>query len=139
MRNISIYGVISVLCLAIDVAALWLLVRLGMLPALASMVSYMLGLVVHYILSVRHVFIVTTTTKPLAQTSVLNHPAMKHHVKYFVGYFLTGLAGGFLTAAIISIGERLSVSLVFSKAVAIGVAFFVVYGLRKYAVFGHRN
>lgn len=135
MRNISIYGIISVLCLAIDVVALWLLVRLGMLPALAGMLSYMLGLVVHYILSVRHVFVVKTTTK----SSAPNHQHMAHHVKYFIGYFLTGLAGGFLTAAIIEMGERLSVSLVFSKAVAIGVAFFVVYGLRKYAVFRHRN
>ena len=148
MRKISIYTVISVVCLVIDVAVLWVLVRVGMLAALAGMLSYMLGLVVHYILSVRLVFVpaksrvVAGKAKLPTQANLQTHPqasAMGHHLAYFFGYFLTGFAGAVLTAGIIDLGGRLAIPLPFSKAVAIGVAFFVVYGLRRYALFRDRE
>lgn len=124
MRQISIYGLISVLCLGIDIALLSMLVGLYTInPTLAGTASYIIGLCVHYALSIRFVFAEDNpNTKP-------------NHLAHFLGYVVTGVIGTSITGLIIYLGEMIGLALLYSKSVAIIVSFFAVFYLRKYFVF----
>ena len=124
MRQISIYGLISVLCLGIDIALLSMLVGFYAINStLAGTASYIVGLCVHYGLSIRFVF---------AEESPNTKP---NHLAHFLGYVATGVIGTTITGMIIYFGDMLQLALFYSKALAILTSFFAVFYLRKYFVF----
>lgn len=113
----------SALALWVDYRLFLLLLDMGWMPALASAASYGAGIVVHWLISSRLVFI------DGARTAGLERVRQK-------GLFLSSaLVGLGLTVAIVWAGDLAGVDPRLSKLAAIGVSFFATYILRKTIVF----
>lgn len=117
------YFGVSAIALVVDVAALALLRRLlGLDEALAAAIAYLIGAVVHYLVSRRHVF----------QAGWLGvRPSLE------LGAFLAcGVCGAAVTVLVVGfLTDALDVSLAVAKLVAVLVSFLVVYLLRSRLVF----
>jgi putative flippase GtrA len=113
----------SVVALGSDMGLFLILLGSGWASVPASVFSYMLGIIVHWLISSRFVFsdgARTTGARRFQQKAL------------FMGSALVGLA---LTVAVISIGEVAGLDGRLSKLVAVGVAFVATYALRKTIVF----
>jgi putative flippase GtrA len=125
MPELSYYTVVSAAALAIDMLVFSALTRGGMRAAVAGIVGYAVGLVVHYGLSVRFVFNTANSSK-----SVLRR---------FVEFVLSGLIGVAITWGIILVAtEFLHLPAMFGKIVAVGTSFVIVFLLRRGIVFASR-
>jgi putative flippase GtrA len=121
-KEFLLYAAVSALALAVDVAILYLATaRFAMPSYIAAALAYAIGLAVHYVLSVRHVF-------------TYRRMAAQRRTEVMV-YALTGLVGILLSAGIVHAGDLLGQSLAVSKLVAIAVSFIAVFMIRKITLF----
>lgn len=88
---------------------------------LGAAVGYMVGLVVHYLLSVRYVF---------EYRRMLDY----RHLELML-YVLSGVVGVALSAAIVHGGTLVGMPLIVSKMGATVAAFLAVFAIRKIALF----
>ena len=122
MPELSYYTIVSALALGLDLVVFAGLTQSGMRAAIAGIVGYTAGLILHYMLSVRYVFETQGSTK-----SVLRR---------FGEFVLSGLIGLALTWAIITLAsEWLHLPALIGKVAAVGTSFIVVFLLRRGIVF----
>ncbi len=109
--------------LAVDIGCFLALLALGMWPAAASALSYGAGILAHWLLSSRAVFVGDVAERGLART---RQKAM------FVGSALAGLA---LTTAIVWSGDAMGIDPRLAKLVAVAASFTLTWVLRSRFVF----
>ena len=117
------YLIASVGALAIDMGTFLVLLAAGGQPAIASAVSYSLGIVAHWLLSSRAVF---------ADAVAGRGPARTRQKALFVGSALAGLA---LTTAIVGAGDAAGIDPRLAKLAAIVASFALTWLLRVRVVF----
>lgn len=117
------YGLASVVALGGDVALFLILLAVGFSAALSASFGYVVGIVIHWLISSRLVF---------AEGAARSSSARKRQKALFLGSALIGLA---LTTAIVAFGRMAGLMPPVAKAIAIGVSFQVTYLLRKLIVF----
>ena len=113
----------SVAALAADMGLFLLLLAASWSAALASAASYSIGIIVHWLISTRLVFV------HAAKTSGLDRTRQK---ALFLASAFVGLV---LTVAIVAIGDGWGFDPRLAKLAAIGVSFQTTYVLRKTLVF----
>ena len=117
------YGIVSAVALGVDMWTLLLLVTAGTLPALASGFSYLVGMVVHWLLSSRLVF---------GDGLAANRAGRSRQQGLFFASALAGLA---LTMAIVGLGDWFGIDTRIAKLVAVAVSFNATYLMRRKIVF----
>jgi putative flippase GtrA len=117
------YVLASAVALAADLSSFLVLLQMKVPAVPASMVGYILGLGVHWVLSSRFVF---------AGKTAANAPERMRQKMMFMASALVGLA---ITAAIIEGGLQWGVGPSLAKLVAIGISFHATYILRRSIVF----
>lgn len=121
-KELLLYTAVSALAWLVDVAVLFFAaMQLNMPHYLAAATGYTVGLMVHYVLSVRYVFVYRRMAGQWRTELVL--------------YFLTGLLGIALSAGIVHVGSLFGLPLIVSKLIATGVTFVVVFAVRKITLF----
>ncbi len=120
--QLSRYGVVSGLALALDVAVFLLANRATGMPTLAGVVGYACGIILHYHLSRRYVFGSPGSAKS------------RHRLfAEFVGSGIVGLA---VTAAVIAgATSLLGLGPLAAKLIAMAASFVGVYAIRRSVVF----
>ena len=114
----------SVLALATDAGLFLLLLAGGMLPVSASATGYIMGILVHWLVSSRLVF---------ADGAAVRGSGERNRQKaLFVGSALVGLA---ITTGIVGGGSALGLDPRIAKLIAIAVSFQATYMLRRHVVF----
>jgi len=121
-RLYSRYVAASVVSLGVDFTVFISVLALGVWPAPAAACGYAAGILSHWLLSTRAVFV----------GRVAEGMERRHQQALFVGSALVGLA---ITTAIVGLGSRLGVDPRIAKIVAVGASFQVTYVLRKKVVF----
>ncbi|MDX3910881.1 MAG: GtrA family protein [Sphingobium sp.] len=115
------YLVASGAALGADVAIFMILLAGGMAAAAASAIGYLCGIVVHWMLSSRAVFMTH------------GYATARHRQRLlFLGSAFIGLG---LTAGIVGLGDSVGIDPRLAKIAAIVVSFHVTYLLRKTIVF----
>jgi putative flippase GtrA len=117
------YVAASAASLGLDFALFMGLLQLGVPPALAAAGGYVAGIISHWYLSSRAVFVGQVAG---------SGPARRHQQGLFV---LSALVGLTITTAIVGIGARMGVDPRIAKGAAILVSFQATYLLRKKVVF----
>lgn len=117
------YLLASVGSLAVDVGTFLVLLSLGMWAAGASAVGYCLGIVAHWLMSSRAVFVGNVAERGVARTK---------QKALFVVSALVGLA---LTTGIVWAGDTSGFDPRLAKLVAIAVSFTATWLLRSRVVF----
>ncbi len=114
----------SVLALATDAGLFLMLLAGGMTPVTASATGYIMGILVHWLVSSRLVF---------ADGAAARGSGERNRQKaLFVGSALVGLA---ITTAIVGGGSGLGLDPRLAKLAAIIVSFQATYMLRRHVVF----
>ena len=117
------YLAASVAALCADVATFWLLIQGQMNDALASAIGYSVGILIHWLLSSRMVFVDGVATSGMARSRQK-------------GLFaLSALAGLAVTTAIVGTADWLGLNTLIAKLFAVGVSFALTYILRAKIVF----
>lgn len=119
----SRYLAASVVALGFDVGSFLVLLAVGLAAAPASALSYSLGILVHWFISSRAVFVAGVAERG---------PARTRQKALFVASALVGLA---LTAGIVGLGSALGLDPRLAKIVAVGVSFSATWLLRARIVF----
>jgi putative flippase GtrA len=122
-RLYSRYIVASAVALGVDFATFLLALQLGVPPAVAAATGYMAGIVCHWVISTRLVFVGQVAETPAAR---------RHQQALFLGSALVGLG---VTTGIVGLGSHFGLDPRLAKIGAIGVSFQVTYVLRKKVVF----
>lgn len=117
------YLLASVGALAVDVGSFLALLSLGMWAAGASAIGYCLGIVAHWLMSSRAVFVGNVAERGVART---------RQKALFVVSALVGLA---LTTGIVWAGDASGFDPRLAKLVAIAVSFTATWLLRSRVVF----
>ncbi len=125
-KEFLLYAVVSALALAVDLVILYFATtRFALEGYVAAALAYAIGLAVHYLLSVRYVF-------------VYRRMASRRRTEVVV-YAVTGLVGVLLSAGIVYAGEMLAQPLAVSKLVAVATSFMAVFIIRKITLFSTDN
>jgi putative flippase GtrA len=117
------YIAASAVALGFDMGSFLVLLAVGMHAASASALSYSLGIVVHWFISSRAVFVAGVAERG---------PARTRQKALFVASALIGLA---LTAGIVGLGSAIGVDPRLAKLAAVGVSFVATWLLRARIVF----
>ena len=117
------YLAASVVALGFDMGSFLVLLALGLLAAPAAALSYSLGIVVHWFISSRAVFVAGVAERG---------PARTRQKAMFVASALVGLA---LTAGIVGLGAAVGIDPRLAKIAAVGVSFVATWLLRARVVF----
>lgn len=121
-REFFLYLAVSVVALVFDISVLYAAVNLLSMPAyLAAALAYAVGMVVHYLLSVRYAFVFRRLAENRRAEATI--------------YALTGALGILINSAIVHIGGTLAYSLMASKLAAISVSFITIFVIRKITLF----
>jgi putative flippase GtrA len=125
LRDIRLlrYLLASVGALAVDIGCFLALLALAVPAAAASAAGYALGILAHWLLSSRAVFVGGVAARG---------PERTRQKALFVGSALAGLA---LTTAIVGLGAAAGADPRLAKIVAIGVSFTATWLLRSRVVF----
>lgn len=123
LPQLSRYTVVSVLALGLDFLLFLTLTHAGVAKAaIAGVIGYSAGLVLHFLLSSRYVF------------NVAN--AGKSQARLFAEFAATGLVGVLITWAVIALATDIGhLPPVIGKAGAVVVSFAAVFVLRRSVVF----
>lgn len=113
----------SVVSLGVDFAIFMAALSVGVPPALAAACGYMVGIVCHWLISSRMVFI----------GQVANDNASRRHQQAL--FVLSALVGLGITTGIVGIGSRYGLDPRIAKGIAIVVSFQATYVIRKKVVF----
>ena len=113
----------SVASLGVDFAIFMAMLSLGLTPALAAACGYIAGIVCHWVISSRMVFVgqVATVGAARRQQQAL--------------FLLSALVGLGITTGIVGLGSRYGLDPRIAKGIAIVVSFQATYVLRKRVVF----
>ena len=117
------YGLASVAALAVDMGLFLALLTTGLAAAPASALGYSIGIVTHWLISSRAVFVGRVAERG---------PDRTRQEALFVGSALVGLA---LTTLIVGAGEMAGFDPRLAKLVAIGASFAATWLLRSKIVF----
>ncbi len=117
------YLAASAVALGFDMASFLVLLAMGLHAAPASALSYTLGILVHWYISSRAVFVAGVAERG---------PARTRQKALFVASALIGLA---LTAGVVGLGSALGVDPRLAKLAAVGVSFAATWLLRARIVF----
>ena len=117
------YLIASVGALAVDMGLFLALLSLGSWPAGASAASYCAGILAHWLMSSRAVFIGGVAERGIART---RQKAL---------FVISALAGLALTTAIVWTGDNAGMDPRIAKLIAIAVSFVVTWLLRSKIVF----
>ena len=117
------YVIASAVALGVDITVFLAALGLGAPPVVAAAAGYMTGLVVHWFMSSRVVFVGRLADKGGAR---LQQQGL------FLGSALTGLG---ITMAIVGIGDLLGADPRLAKLAAVAISFQVTYILRRKIVF----
>lgn len=117
------YGAASVLSLAVDMGLFLLLLASGIAAAGASALGYSIGILTHWLISSRAVFVGRVAGRG---------PERTRQKALFVGSALVGLA---LTTVIVGAGELAGFDPRLAKVAAIGASFAATWLLRSRIVF----
>ena len=117
------YLLASVGALAVDMGSFLILLSLGMWAAGASAIGYCLGIVAHWLMSSRAVFVGNVAERGAART------------KQKALFVISALVGLGLTTAIVWAGDASGFDPRLAKLVAIGVSFTATWLLRSRVVF----
>lgn len=117
------YGLASVAALAVDMGTFLALLATGLAAAPASALGYSIGIITHWLISSRAVFIGRVA---------IRGPERTRQKALFVGSALVGLA---LTTTIVGAGELAGLDPRLAKLVAIGASFAATWLLRSRIVF----
>lgn len=117
------YLAASVVALGFDMASFLALLAIGLTAAPAAALSYSLGILVHWFISSRAVFVDGVAERG---------PARTRQKALFVASALVGLA---LTAGIVGLGSALGLDPRLAKLAAVGVSFVATWLLRARIVF----
>ncbi len=117
------YLLASVGALAVDMGSFLILLSLGMWAAAASAVGYCLGIVAHWLMSSRAVFVGNVAERGAART------------KQKALFVISALVGLGLTTAIVWAGDASGFDPRLAKLVAIAVSFTATWLLRSRVVF----
>ena len=117
------YLAASAVALGFDMASFLVLLAMGLHAAPASALSYTLGILVHWYISSRAVFVAGVAERG---------PARTRQKALFVASAGIGLA---LTSAIVGLGDLSGLDPRFAKMAAIAVSFSVTWLLRSKVVF----
>ncbi|BDI59912.1 GtrA family protein [Qipengyuania nanhaisediminis] len=117
------YVLASVGALAVDVGSFLALLALGVTAAPASFVGYSLGILAHWLMSSRAVFVGDVAAGGIART---RQKAL---------FVISALAGLALTTAIVGLGARGGIDPRLAKIAAIAVSFLVTWLIRSRIVF----
>jgi putative flippase GtrA len=121
LGQLSRYSAASVLALTLDFAVYLLLTAGEMKPVLAGVLGYSAGLLLHFLLSSRFVFVAAAT---------------KAHARRFGEFVLSGLAGIGTTAVVMTLATTVAdLPGLTAKIMAAGASFLLVYWLRCTIVF----
>ena len=125
LRDIRLlrYLLASTGALAVDIACFLALLALSIPPAPASAAGYALGILAHWLLSSRTVFVGDVAARG---------PERTRQKALFVGSALAGLA---LTTVIVGLGDATGIDPRLAKVVAIAVSFSATWLLRSRVVF----
>lgn len=121
--TLSRYFAASVVALGFDMGSFLMLLAAGIPAAPASALSYSLGILVHWLISSRAVFVDGVAERG---------PARTRQKALFVGSALVGLA---LTAGIVGLGAAVGIDPRLAKLAAVGVSFVATWLLRARVVF----
>ncbi|HKY81853.1 MAG TPA: GtrA family protein [Sphingobium sp.] len=113
------YLLASICALSSDMLLFLALIRLDLHPAAAAFAGYMAGLLVHWLISTRFVFL---------------SAGRATHVQR-AGFVASAVIGMGITLAIVSGLTGAGLAPTIGKLVAIPVSFLTVYAIRKYGVF----
>lgn len=126
LRELIGYVAVSALALGVDFLVYWMLLDIADIAAIPAAIGYMCGLVVHYLLASRLVFVGRLTRHGVAAEAPT-----------FAKYLASGVLGLVLTAGIVGVcAELLDWNPITAKVLATAVAFVAVYLARRYVVFG---
>jgi putative flippase GtrA len=117
------YVAASAASLGVDFAIFMLALSAGIPPALAAACGYMVGIVCHWLLSSRMVFVGQVAED---STTRRNQQAL---------FVLSALVGLGITTGIVGLGSRYGLDPRIAKGIAIVVSFQATYVLRKKVVF----
>lgn len=117
------YIAVSAAALGVDMGTFLLLIAGGTLPALGSGISYLIGMVAHWLLSSRLVF-----GAYLAESGAARG-------KQQGLFFFTAIVGLLITMGIVGLGDWLGLDPRLAKLIAVGVSFNATYLLRRKIVF----
>lgn len=113
----------SVIALAFDMGLFLAFLAAGWVATMASAASYIAGIIVHWLVSSRLVFIGGARTigaKRIRQKGL---------------FLITALVGLLITVLVVALGSRIGIDAKLSKLAAIAVSFSATYLLRKMFVF----
>lgn len=118
------YLMASVVALASDTGLFLLLYHRGVDPTLAAATGYMVGIVVHWLVTSRTVFADATAERGSMERN-----------KQKAMFVISALAGLAVTTGIVGGAHQIGVDPRLAKLVAIGVSFQLTYLLRRHVVF----
>ncbi len=128
MTQLSRYTVVSALALGLDIVIYMALVGWGLMAALAGVVGYSVGMILHYALSCRFVFKREMTAKT--------------ETRLFTEFAASGVAGLMLmlTAVMIALAHNvMGLTPFIAKLIAVVVSFSAVFVLRRSVVFSAKS
>jgi putative flippase GtrA len=126
MPELSYYTLVSIAALGVDLVIFNGLALGGMRPAVAGAIGYLVGMIVHYLLSARFVFDVTN--------------ADKGNARRFAEFALSGAIGLAITWGLIHLATDVChLPAMAGKIAAVGTSFIVVFLLRRGIVFAGRR
>jgi putative flippase GtrA len=117
------YALASALALGVDMGLFLLLIEAGAPPSVSAGASYAAGMLVHWWLSSRTVFL-----GGLAEAGA-------DRARQQVGFILSGLLGLALSMGIVGAGSTLEFDPRSAKLAAVAVSFWVTYLLRRHMIF----
>jgi putative flippase GtrA len=117
------YIAVSGAALAVDMAVFLMLIGFGTLPAIASGLSYLVGMVAHWFLSSRLVF-----------GAYLAQPGAGRGKQQGL-FFASAIAGLSITMGIVGMGDWFGIDPRMAKLVAVAVSFNATYLMRRKIVF----
>ena len=125
MPELSLYTIVSIVALGVDLVVFNGLLLAHVRASMAGVVGYLAGLVVHYVLSCRYVFVTA---------------AGKSDVRRFVEFAASGGVGLAITWLVIhGLTEIAHLPALVAKVAAVATSFVVVFLLRRGVVFAGRT
>ena len=125
--TVARYLLASVGALGVDMAIFMGVTAMGWPPMVAAFFGYVTGMIVHWSISIRYVFL---------RTGRNGAPRATHAQR--VAFFASALLGMGITMAVVGGLTAFGIHAAAAKGVAIGISFFSVYAIRKYGIFGIR-
>lgn len=125
-RQALLYSASSSFALGVDVATFLSLAAWGMMASVAAVVGYSVGLVAHFLLSVRMVFDAAATGRS--------------GLDLFARFAVSGVIGLVLTTAIVALlADVAGAAPIVAKASAVLTSFTLVFVLRRSVVFSRAD